>query len=549
MPLASPPNIPQMDSSAGLIALSWTESYHLSPHTMLVERERALISSMIQKSFVGLAGICSKAASAVAALNALQELLQEGRQYFFEASVPSCEPLSLPHLQTSQPNTQSVENIFSVRRGLYALGKMEGFEKILKHTRRNLKATVLLECTVFQKEQVEEIIVRCQELGAQRMERLHKVSHALDACVQMVSKDKYLRNTLCAIGGMTDGEKFAQSRREEGPRLTKQLFERNAAATTAHSAFRPVFNFDDWINSLALLKDSFPASAQHYSPVAGKLAEVLSPERTHGFMRTVIKLLDDIAFLSRKHPTLVESPIKEIFRIHFLLAGLQKQLPTTLADSHNKPPESVTNLFLQHPDRPAYIIGIECDNLLPIQERTLLLRQLAQSQPATPPAPPVSEPMHTVQERRTKIRRELKESLELVRMKQQVQEVMGRSQELKASSAPQVPRYDATTRFFPPRLEHEFHTWASDFQDFVLSGAHDLLERATKGERVDFKLIPIEKKMFELRLIGGGGGGIRIYCTRAKNSQVIVLGFGTKTSQKQDILTAYDRYRNLAASE
>jgi putative component of toxin-antitoxin plasmid stabilization module len=126
---------------------------------------------------------------------------------------------------------------------------------------------------------------------------------------------------------------------------------------------------------------------------------------------------------------------------------------------------------------------------------------------------------------------------------------MGRSQELKASSAPQVPRYDATTRFFPPRLEHEFHTGASDFQDFVLSGAHDLLERATKGERVDFKLIPIEKKMLELRLIGGGGGGIRIYCTRAKNSQVIVLGFGTKTSQKQDILTAYDRYRNLAASE
>ena len=547
--MASPPNIPQMDSSAGLIALSWTESYHLSPHTMLVERERALISSMIQKSFVGLAGICSKAASAVAALNGLQELLQEGRQYFFEASVPSCEPLSLPLLQTSQPNTQSVQNIFSVRSGLYALGKMEGFEKILKHTRRNLKATVLLECTVFQKEQVEEIIVRCQELGAQRMERLHKVSHALDACVQMVSKDKYLRNTLCAIGGMTDGEKFAQSRREGGPRLTKQLFERNAAATTAHSAFRPVFNFDGWINSLALLRDSFPTSAQHYSPVAGKLAEVLSPERKHGFMRTVIKLLDDIAFLSRKHPTLVESPIKEIFRIHFLLAGLQKQLPTTLADSHNKPLESVTNLFLQHPDRPAYIIGIECDNLLPIQERTLLLRQLAQSQPATPPAPPVSKPMHTVQERRTKIRRELKESLELVRMKQQVQEVMGRSQELKASSAPQVPRYDATTRFFPPRLEHEFHTWASDFQDFVLLGAHDLLERATKGERVDFKLIPIEKKMFELRLIGGGGGGVRIYCTRAKNSQVLVLGFGTKTSQKQDILTAYARYRNLAASE
>jgi hypothetical protein len=105
---------------------------------------------MIQKSFVGLAGICSKAASGVAALNGLQELLHEGRQYFFETSVPSCEPLILPHLQTSQPNTQSVENIFSVRRGLYGLGKMEGFEEILKQARRNLKAPVLLEGTVFQ---------------------------------------------------------------------------------------------------------------------------------------------------------------------------------------------------------------------------------------------------------------------------------------------------------------------------------------------------------------------------------------------------------------
>ncbi len=264
-------------------------------------------------------------------------------------------------------------------------------------------------------------------------------------------------------------------------------------------------------------------------------------------MRTVIKLLDDIAFLSRKHTTLVESPIKDIFRIHFLLTELLKQLPTNLADSHKKSLESVTNRFRQNPDRPVYLIGIECDSLLPEQERTLLLRYLAQSQPATPPAPPVSEPIHIVQERRTKICRELKESLELDRMKQQVQEGMWRFQELKASSAPQVPRYDATTRFFPPRLEQEFHTWFSDFQDFVQVGAHDLFDRATKGERVDFKLIPIEKKMFELRLIGGSG--IRIDCTRAKNNQLIVLGFGTKSSQKQDILTAYDRYRNLAASE
>lgn len=535
-----------MDSSAGLIALSLTEACHVSPHTMLVERERAQIAGLIQKSFIGLRGICDRASTAVAAFTALQELLREGRSYFFGAHAPSFEQKTPLHAAVSPSDAPSEEKMFSVRRGVYALGRAEGFDKILKQTRKKMASTIVLEGSVFKKQDVEEMILTSQRLEAQRIERLHRVSTALDACVQMVSKDKHLQNTLCAIGGMTDGEKFAQSRRDEGRRSTKQLFEWNSAATNAHAAFSPVLNFEGWIKSLASFKDTFPASGQQYSPGSIKLADALSPERKLGFAQTVVNLLDDIAFLSRKHTTMPESPIKDIYRMHFLLGELQKQLPGDIANQHQNQLDEVTQRFLQHRDCSVYMIGIECDNLLPDHEKTLLLRHLVQSQPTTPPSLPVLEPSHIVTERRTKIRRELKESLELDRMKQQMQEVMGRIQELKASSPTPAPKNDAITRFFPSRLEEEFHTWLSDFQDFVRAGAHDLIDRATKGERVDSKPIPIEKKMFELRLIGGSG--IRIYCTRSKNNELVVLGFGTKTSQKQDILTAHERYRNFIAS-
>ena len=544
--MATPLNIPKFDSSAGLIALSLAEAYQVSPHNILAERERVHVASLIAKSFGGLTEISAKAADAVAAFNGLQEFLNEGKLYFFEGSPAPSQDQIVSSIQPSEPHSPSSDQIFSVRRGLYALGRREGFDRLLKQTRKKLSTTVGLEGAVFPKQLVEEIILYCRRLEVQRVERLHKVSQALDIWMQTVSSDKHLQNTLCAISGQPDAERFTDGCRIKIRALTRELFTWKDSATTANLAFRTTFEFQGWIATLAKLKDTLPAAAHAPSPSAIKLSQALSPERKREFAGTVVEVLDDIAFLSRKHTTLVDSPIKDIFRMHFLVAELQKELPTDIAEVHKKTLETVTQRFLQHRDSPVYIIGIECDNLLPEHERTLLLRHLAQSQPPTPTAPPVSESMHIVQERRTKIRRELKESLELDRMKQQVQEVMGRIQELKASSPTQVPKSEAGTRFFPPRLEQEFHTWLSDFQDFVQSGAHDLLESAAKGERVDFKLIPIEKKMFELRLIGGSG--IRIYCTRTKNSELVVLGFGTKTSQKQDILTAHERYRNLTTT-
>jgi ribosomal protein L6P/L9E len=53
------------------------------------------------------------------------------------------------------------------------------------------------------------------------------------------------------------------------------------------------------------------------------------------------------------------------------------------------------------------------------------------------------------------------------------------------------------------------------------------------------------KKMFELRLVGSG---YRIYCTRSNQNELIVLGFGSKESQRIDIATAHTRYRNFFAS-
>ena len=69
--------IPKEYLPAGIIALSLTELHHVSPHNVLVERERTHIAGLIQQSFTGLADISAKAAATVSAFNSLQDVLKE----------------------------------------------------------------------------------------------------------------------------------------------------------------------------------------------------------------------------------------------------------------------------------------------------------------------------------------------------------------------------------------------------------------------------------------------------------------------------------------
>jgi putative addiction module killer protein len=390
------------------------------------------------------------------------------------------------------------------------------------------------------------MLLACQQLETKRLSATHTFSRSIDECLQKVSKDKHLQNTLCALAGLTDGDKFVQARRDEGRRTTKQLFEWNNSATTAFKAFYPAITYDGWLVHLAKYKDIFRVTASDTSPIPILLSDALSPEKRKALASAVVDVLDGVAALARKHATIPESPIKDILQVHFVLQEMQKDLPAELSRAHSQTLERLTARVLKHPDCAVYLISLESDSALPDQDKTLILRHFTQAQSLIP-APHISSdgPRYSP-EKRTRIRRELRETLENDRAQLQLQEVLGRIAELREASAPTHLKKESPIRYYPARLEQEFSEWLSGFQDFVQSSARELLERAAKGERVDCKPIPIEKKIFELRLIGGSG--IRMYCTRTKSGDFVLLGFGTKNSQSQDILTAHDRYRNLSAA-
>jgi putative addiction module killer protein len=516
---------------AGIVALRLTETHHVSPHRVLVDRERAHIALLIQQSFSGLAEISSKAASTVAAFQDLQNTISEGRAYFFGGRAPQ-DPLPA--------------SVRTLRRAIYQLGKTQGFEKILRHVRRNLGDTVEIENTLHPKDEIEGMLLACQQLEAKRLKATHTFSNSIDGCVQKVSKDKHLQNTLCALAGLTDGEKFVQARRNEARRTTKQLFAWNSSSTTAYGAFYHDLSYDGWLVHLAKYRDIFSVTASDTSPIPILLSDALTPEKRRALASAVVDILDGIAALARKHATIPESPIKDILQIHFVLQEMQKDLPAELSQAHRQTLEKLTARVLQHPDCAVYLISLESDSALPDEDKSLILRHFTKAQSLTP-APDISsdEPRYSP-EKRTRIRRELRETLENDRAELELQEVLGRIAELKESSAPAHPKRESPIRYHPARLEQEFGEWLSGFQDFVQSSARELLERAARGERVDFKPIPIEKKIFELRLIGGSG--IRMYCTRAKSGDLVLLGFGTKNGQSQDIVTARERYRNFSAA-
>jgi putative addiction module killer protein len=526
LPLAQKTHLP-----AGIVALRLTETHTISPHKVLVERERAHIAGLIQQSFSGLAEISSKAATTVAAFQALEDVLSEGRTYFF-GTTGVADPLT--------------DQLLALRRSLYELGKSQGFDKTLKLVRRNLSGTVEIEKRLYQKAEIEEILICSQNLEMKRLSSIHAFSRSIDKSVQAVSKDKHLQNTLCALAGLDDGEKFAQTRKDEGRLSTKRLFEWNRSATTAYRAFNPDLSYDGWLVALAKYKEVFRVTANDSTPISVFLSDALTPEKRRSLASAVVDVLDGIAVLARRHATIPPSPIRDILQIHFVLQELKKDLPAELTHTHNQTLNTLTTRVLNHPDCAVYLISVEFDSALPDEDKNLILRHFTQAQALLSEPPPAPQETRVSPEKRTRIRRELRESLENDRAQIQLKEVMERIEELRESSAPANPRRDFPIRYFPCRLEQEFDQWLSGYQDFVQASARDLLERAATGERVDSKPIPIEKKIVELRLVGGSG--IRMYCTRAKSGEYVMLGFGNKNSQNQDILTAHERYRNFIAA-
>lgn len=517
--------------TAGIHALTWPDS-NISPHRLLIEKERAQVQSMVQGSLKGLLELTDRAAKAVEAFDAMSALLREGERYYYPAS--------------TDPNSPTEETL-SLRRQMYILGKRDGFEKVDKNIRRYFPDPVVVEGTSYPKKDLLACLADSSALERRRVEALHRVSRCFDESFQRLSKDPLLQRTLCSIGGIEEVEKFVDARREEARQSIAKLFEWSRGITEPQEAFGARFTFDGWLKSLAGMNKVFAELPAGELPQRMSMAEALTPKRREMIARAVNVVLDDLVPVARKYAGFCESPITEVFRVHFYLLELEKELPGDVEANHRENLKAATDRFLKYPDCVLYILSVEGDTGLPVHEREILTRYLVNAYDERHGSDSAIEREVARAEvlKRTHVRRELKANLEVQREKLELDELMSRISEIKTEAAPVARVKQGTSlRFHPERLKDEFAAWAAPLAEHVREGAYGLLDAAVKGDRVDFKPINTEKKMFELRLIGCG---YRIYCTRTKQNELVVLGFGPKESQKQDIETAKERFRQLHA--
>lgn len=526
-------NISQAEKAvrgAGIHALSWKES-NVSPHSIIIRKEREFFSKIVKDSLTGLQDLADKSAGVVSAFENLQSVVKEARLFFLNGNTAA---------------TEDLDRIFALRIASYEIGRTTGFEKVIRLVRRKLLPVETIGGASFQKEEFEAALAESLAFEQRRVAGVHRISTALNDCVTRLSRDKNLQLALCTLSKCDDVETFVRTRREEAQTSTRNLFEWLQQATTVHAAFCPEFIFEGWFAKFHKLGSLLEFTPDTDFQLSKPIGTMISAQRRATIASSVVKALDEVAYLARHYNEFPESPTKDIYRIHFLLGELEKALPTEVADAHRKQLSLVTSRFIQHPEGLVHTIGVEQDLRFSEQERTQFLDHIKRSldsidePPADTPYTPSIPDL-----KRSEIRRERREEIQLEREAEAEQALRERILEIKeASQPPRTKSHNALT-FFPPRLEQEFLTWTETFPEHVRNSVKGLLETAARGERVDSKVINIEKKIFELRLLGCG---YRIYCTRSKNNDLVVLGFGAKESQKQDILTAHGRFRHFCAN-
>jgi putative addiction module killer protein len=514
---------------AGIIGLAFND-INVSPHHILIKKEREFITNVLKDSITGLRELAEKSGAVVSSFDALKTVLQEGRAFFIngEASIP-----------------ENLDRIHALRVASYETGRTKGFEKILKLVRKKLLDTETIGGESFQKGEFEAALIASHQLELRRVAAVHRVSTALNDCLARLAKDKHLQIALCALAKCEDHDGFIRARREETQTSTRNLFEWVATATTVQTAFCPELTFEGWFSKLNRLGALFETTSASEIQLSKPIGELLSPRRRSVIASGVPTALDEIAQLARHYTALVESPIKDVYRINFLLGELEKELPHDVADSHRKQLAVVTSRFITDSDSLVYTIGVEQDELFSSHERARFLDHIKATIDTIETRPVRQLPsVHAPEFKRTDVRRERREEIQLEKASEAKEELLQRILEIKEAAPAPRAQTESTLLFFPARLEQEFATWTDTFPEHTRAGVKALLYSAARGERVDFKPINIEKKIFELRMLGCG---YRIYCTRSKDNELVVLAFGPKESQKQDILTAHGRFRHFCA--
>lgn len=514
---------------AGIIGLSW-DDINVSPHKILIGKEKAYFESLLKDCIVGMRELADKSAGVVAGFKNLETVLREGRAFFLNGNVLVSDDL---------------DKTFSLRIASYEMGRSAGFEKMLKLVRRKLLPVESIGGESFQKEEFENALSAAYAFEQRRVAAVHRISSAMNDCLTRLTRDKNLQLALCAFTQTDDPDAFLRTRREQTQSSTRNLFEWLQVSNTVVGAFSSQLTFDGWFEAIEKLGALVGSASEHEIELSKPIGTRITPRRRAAIATAVSTGLDELANLARNQTTFPESPMKDVYRIHFLLGELEKSLPDGVANNHQRQLDIVTSRFIRASDALAYTIGVEQDQDLTPPERERFLNHIKSTldkmdatRSSTPTTPSSPDP------KRTEVRRERREEIQLEKQAEARDELLHRILEIKESSTTPRAQTESALVFFPARLEQEFSTWTDTFPEYARDGIKELLAAATRGDRVDSKPINIEKKMFELRLLGCG---YRIYCTRSKNNELVVLGFGPKESQKQDILTAHGRFRLFCA--
>jgi putative addiction module killer protein len=537
--------------TAGIRALNCRETF-FSPHALLVQREREHVSQTISKSIAGMLDLAAMAKTVINGHQQLARTLTSGQNFFFGEQ--TCNK-HLPPEQTHE-----------LRQTAYTMGREYGFESLAKKARRRGESIISVDGYNFRSDHLVNALVTAQGYEQQRHRDTNRIISALRAMRTRIQEDPPLQQALCALFRREDWTAFTEERAKAIEHQQGILRLWLSRSTIASEAFVLPCPMEPWLPTMVEVGEKVASSEQLALQTSLESAYVISPIRKATLAKIANHLLDDLARLARTHSGLRESPIKDGFRIQYLLTELSKPLPDDVKTAHLSMLHQVTERFLRDESNLVIVLAIVEDDSLSETERNRFLDHIRAAALASSSTGfrKVFDPSYedtSMNEsvlpngcdgqvpsipKRTEVRREVREALQERRVWSLKEELLSRISDLQEfNPTPRAPE-GATLRFFPPRLENDFKSWTCSLSDIAQTAISELLQAALRGAQVDFKPINTEKKMMELRL---AGLGYRIYFTRSKQNQLVVLGFGAKEDQKQDILIAKERFRRFTAED
>jgi putative addiction module killer protein len=517
-------------STAGIHGLA-TPYNGIAPHRLLMEREREFVRANTKESFEGIRALTAKAASTIDLVQSIEEALRAGRDFF---------------ISSDQGMYRQDEPTFKLRQLMYEIGRNQGFDRLRREAIRSLGGISRVVGRTVSREELLQVVESTCSFEKARVALGEKITLQLEECYQMLAKDKLTLSGVCAFAGVTDDERFLEERRSDTRRAKQKIMEWCHRPEDVGVAFDTKISMDGWLGSMADLGKALARVTVDEVESSTPLGKSISPERKLALGSAVVTILDRIAQVARDEVQLPACPKRDLFKILFALQELDKPLPEALVVFHQEALRDATARLLHQPQANIYLIALEQDPDFEESEKLRIFGHIQRAEAASE-TQDVSASVDEYEgrvphESRTAIRREIREAQRAERVGEELRALLSEIDNGRPVESDRRKK-GAEILYHPSSLQKDFSLWMEQLQDRVREDINDVLRAAAAGERVDFKPIQLETKVFEVRLLGPG---LRIYCTRSKAGDLVVLGFGAKKEQRSDIRTALERYKTYA---